>query len=110
MQKKLHSQAGESIGETLVAMLIVVMTFSFLTGAVVAAARVNTRLRNQNISFDTSSPETLSHYTITVSSGGTPVETLDPDDTSSGLAVTLQKTENGYYYYEVEKVEEPAEP
>lgn len=41
--KKLHSRAGESIGETLVAVLISALALLILAGAVSAAARILTR-------------------------------------------------------------------
>ncbi len=41
--KKLHSRAGESIGETLVAVLISALALLILAGAISAATRVITR-------------------------------------------------------------------
>lgn len=43
MKRKLHSQAGESIGETLVAVLISALALVILAGAIGAATRIITR-------------------------------------------------------------------
>ena len=87
--KKLKQKTGESIAETLVAVLIMSLAFLMLTGAVVTAARINHRAKNEEVAF---------------SSGGTSTETavsiglgLSP---SGSMNITLYETENGYYYYE----------
>lgn len=41
MKRKLKSQSGETLVETLFAMLVVVLAFTMLAGGIVAAARVN---------------------------------------------------------------------
>lgn len=49
--KKIRSRRGETIIETLVSVLIISATFLFLTGAVTASARVNSRLKNERSQF-----------------------------------------------------------
>ena len=49
MRKRAH--AGESIGETLVAVLLLSLIFLMLTGAVTSAARLNASLRNEDVTF-----------------------------------------------------------
>lgn len=41
MKRKLKSQSGETLIETLFALLVVVLAFTMLAGSIVAAARVN---------------------------------------------------------------------
>lgn len=41
MKRKLKSQSGETLVETLFALLVVVLAFTMLAGSIVAAARVN---------------------------------------------------------------------
>lgn len=53
MKRKLRSQSGETLVETLFAMLIVVLSITMLAGAVVTAARVNKSSRDLHTSFVT---------------------------------------------------------
>lgn len=41
MKRKLKSQSGETLVETLFALLVVVLAFTMLAGSIVTAARVN---------------------------------------------------------------------
>lgn len=43
--------AGETISETLAALLLIALTFTYHAGAVVTAARVNAALRREAIAF-----------------------------------------------------------
>ena len=49
--KKLKNQKGETLVETLVSLLIIVLVFVFLTGSAVAAAKINTKIRDTDVSF-----------------------------------------------------------
>ena len=49
--KKLKKTNGESIAETLVAVLLMSLAFLMLVGAVVTAARINDRVRNSDVTF-----------------------------------------------------------
>ena len=80
--RKLRSRRGETLVETLVSLLIVVLVMAFLATSIVAATRVNAKVRDDGISEPAS---------LTVSSGrGT-----------SSFTVPVEKytTENGYCYY-----------
>ena len=83
--RKLRSRRGETLVETLVSLLIVVLVMAFLATSIVAATRVNAKMRD--VRYDgISEPASL-----TVSSGrGT-----------SSFTVPVEKytTENGYCYY-----------
>ena len=81
--RKLRSRRGETLVETLVSLLIVVLVMAFLATSIVAATRVNAKMRDAD---GISEPASL-----TVSSGrGT-----------SSFTVPVEKytTENGYCYY-----------
>lgn len=93
--KKLRSRSGETLAEVLIAVLIVSLTFLFLSGAVVSASKVNASVKNEEVAFK-------------VAGGGDTVLGIsDPDGrvsvTIGGAfvsGVTLYQTGNGYYYYE----------
>lgn len=51
--KKIKNGRGETLIETLVALLIVVLPFVFLSTTVVTAARINHKIREDNSSFVT---------------------------------------------------------
>lgn len=53
IRKKLRSASGETLAETMVAMVIVVLGMMLLAGAIVAAAKVNASAREQNAWSDT---------------------------------------------------------
>ena len=87
--RKLRSRRGETLVETLVSLLIVVLVMAFLATSIVAATRVNAKMRDADVAvrYDgISEPASL-----TVSSGrGT-----------SSFTVPVEKytTENGYCFY-----------
>lgn len=90
--KRYRAQAGETLPETLVALLIVVTTFLFLTGAVVAAGRVNDSMKNDAVAFrvnrDTDEPTPSFEVVLDMDVG--------EDKT---VTVYKQEAENGYVYY-----------
>ena len=93
-----RANAGEMIVETLVSMLVVALSVLMMAGAVQSAARVNSRMKNEDKVFavnagalSSSGSVSISyHYQVPGSSG---TYTSDVD-------VTMYQTENGYYYYE----------
>lgn len=89
MRKKLRSQRGDTLMETLAALLLVVLTMAFLATSLVTAARINAGVRQTNtaLKYDnaTEKPGTL---TITRQTD-LPVE----------KNVTVYETEGGYRYY-----------
>lgn len=88
---KRAANAGESIAETLVAVLIMALVFLMLTAAVMASARMNARLRNEDVTFETASNELIADdYPVVITVGGA----------SGTVNAALYKTANGYYYYE----------
>ena len=90
--RKLKARAGESVAETLVAVLIMALAFLILTGAVLAAARVNERVKNEDVAFAKSDgdPAAPTVTSVSVSLDGGSAEPYN---------VNLYE-KNGYYYYE----------
>ena len=85
LEKKLRSRAGESIAETLSALLIITLALTMLAGSIVSAAKINSEIRNMDVEFSTEGEDTSSStVTITHSSGHTTVEvnlyTTDDDN------------------------------
>ena len=48
MRKKLRSQRGDTLTETLAALLLVVLTMAFLATSLVTAARINAEVRQSD--------------------------------------------------------------
>ena len=93
MRKKLRSQRGDTLVETLAALLIVVLTMAFLATSIVAA-RINAGVRETDTSlhYDGSAVPVQGTLTITRQGG-----------TGTGSAVrkgvSVYETEGGYRYY-----------
>ena len=93
MRKKLRSQRGDTLVETLAALLIVVLTMAFLATSIVTAARINAGVRETDTSlhYDGSAPV---QGTLTITrQGGT--------GTGSAVrkSVSVYETGGGYRYY-----------
>ncbi len=93
MMKKLRSRRGETLVETLVSLLIVVLCLSFLATAIVTAARINAGARDTDVSVrygsGTSAPQTVAVTPRGIYAG----------DAGFTETVTLHTTDNGYRYY-----------
>ena len=90
MRKKLRSQRGDTLTETLVALLLVVLTMAFLATSLVTAARINAGVRQTNtaLKYDNST-ERLG--TLTITSG--------KSNSTAHKDVTVYEAEGGYRYY-----------
>ncbi len=86
MLKRMNNK-GETLAETLAAMLVVVLAIVMLAGAVIAAARVNNRIKVEDTDFRISDSG---------SSKQTKINGKDVD-------IILYQTDKGYYYYEYDK-------
>ena len=91
--KKISSKKGESIAETLVAMMIVAMSLTILAGAIVTSARVNSKIKNQEQAFIHDSADTTGTGTVNISGNNS------GKDISIGIDVNLHKSEGDRYYY-----------
>ena len=96
-KKKLRDSSGESLVETLVSMLIVVLAFTMLSGAIVAAARVNAGAEKQTLYLNEA--ETSDNQDT-----GIPVTIKIPgSDITTGKTVRTYEMKDGagtLYYYE----------
>jgi hypothetical protein len=89
--KKLRQSRGESIAETLVALLIASLAIMLLTGAIVTSARINASLKSDDVAFRTERAGAASSGTAYIR-----YETQLPEE----VPVAVHTTENGYIYYE----------
>jgi competence protein ComGC len=88
--KKLRDKSGESLIETLTALLICTLVLLFLSTAISVAAKINKKIRETDISFNYGTSETDSIN----------VEIVDENNQSVGSAKAYQYTDDvGYHYY-----------
>lgn len=109
MIKKIRSVKGESIAETLVAVLIAAVSVVMVTTAIVVAAKINNTAKGK-IETETEYSYTLVRESVDVKiakggSAGDP--SLLPDGETKTVKVDVYKTGSGCYYYDNEsKAEE----
>ena len=95
--KKLKSDKGETLVETLISMLIVVLSVTMLAGSIVTAARINQAAKDMNApvqldnAYGTAAVVKLTHEGA-----------ADSAINVTSINVTLYKTGGSvpYYYYE----------
>ena len=87
--KKLKNQKGETLVETLVSLLIIVLVFVFLTGSAVAAAKINAKIRDSDVSFRDSDAQ---------SEGSSQLRLPGRSGQTGSTSVEVYQ-ENGYRYY-----------
>ncbi len=85
--KKLRNNSGETIVETLAAVLIVALCFLMLAGAIVTSSKINKQAKEQITPFKVSSKSSSS---ANIKINGQSVDSKDYKLYESG----------GYYYYE----------
>lgn len=88
MRKKLRSQRGDTLMETLAALLLVVLTMAFLATSLVTAARINAGVRQTNTALKYDAAD-----------GETKPLTITRENNSVAKNVTVYETEGGYRYY-----------
>ena len=88
--KKLKSERGETLIESLVSLLVAVLAFAFLAMAAVSAEKINAKTRSTDISF---------HYAETGTESGVSLKGEKYNQGAETGAVKLYE-DNGYYYYE----------
>ena len=99
--QKLKEQSGETIIETLVSMLIAVICISMLATSMLAAARINEKVRRKltaELSFRYSEPAEQG-------TGGVQLTFTEAEASaeSKRVDITLYKSENDYYWYRSER-------
>lgn len=88
MRKKLRSQRGDTLMETLAALLLVVLTMAFLATSLVTAARINAGVRQTNTALKYDAAD-----------GETKTLTITRENNSVTKSVTVYETTGGYRYY-----------
>ena len=96
--QKLKGQSGETIIETLVSMLIAVICISMLATSMLAAARINEKVRRKltaELSFRYSEADQ--------GTGAVQLTFTDAPAESKQVHITLYKNKNDYYWYRAER-------
>lgn len=88
MRKKLRSQRGDTLTETLAALLLVVLTMAFLATSLVTAARINAGVRQTDTALKYDAAE-----------GETKPLTITRENNSAEKNVKVYETKGGYRYY-----------
>ena len=88
MRKKLRSQRGDTLTETLAALLLVVLTMAFLATSLVTAARINAVVRQSDTALKYDAAD-----------GKTKTLTITREDNSVTKSVKVYETKGGYRYY-----------
>lgn len=91
MRKKLRSQRGDTLTETLAALLLVVLTMAFLATSLVTAARINAGVRQTDTALKYDAAD-----------GETKPLTITQENNSVAKNVTVYETKGGYRYYTYE--------
>lgn len=93
MRKKLRSQRGDTLTETLAALLLVVLTMAFLATSLVTAARINAGVRQTDtaLKYDDAEGE---KKTLTITRQGGAATDLPVEKN-----VKVYETKGGYRYY-----------
>lgn len=92
MRKKLRSQRGDTLMETLAALLLVVLTMAFLATSLVTAARINAGVQQTNTALKYDAAD-----------GETKTLTITRENNSVTKSVTVYETGGGYLYYDYTK-------
>lgn len=91
MRKKLRSQRGDTLMETLAALLLVVLTMAFLATSLVTAARINAGVRQTDTALKYDDDE-----------GEKKTLTITRENNSVEKNVKVYETTGGYRYYTYE--------
>lgn len=91
MRKKLRSQRGDTLTETLAALLLVVLTMAFLATSLVTAARINAEVRQSDTALKYDAAD-----------GEKKPLTITRENDSVAKSVTVYETKGGYRYYTYE--------
>ena len=100
---KLHSSRGETLIESLCAILLVALVMLFLSTAIATAARVNLQIRNTDITFHTEDAD-KKEITVQVLENGTEMTAY------SGKATLYTTKTANYRYYRYSPKQEVTAP
>jgi len=85
--KKIANQSGETLVETLLSIMIVLLTLLFLSVSVISAQKINAAVKNQDTSF---------HYETSDAESGSVKVKIG----SQSVSIDVQYyTDNDYVYY-----------
>lgn len=88
--RKLRSSSGETLIETLVATVLILLTFVFLTTSVITASKINKKVESEDVSFTYNRQEKV-HKILKI----------DYKDAKGAQEVPVTVYgNNGYYWYE----------
>ncbi len=100
--KKMHCARGETLIESLCAILLVALVMLFLSTAIATAARINLQVRDTDITFRTDGAIEKDNATI---------EIVDENGKKYTGTVRLYTTEGtSYRYFRIPEVTEVTEP
>ena len=103
MSRKLKSRSGETLVETLFALLVVVLAMTMLAGSIVSAARVNKGAEDLDTAFQTVKAQETADVIVTVvrPMGGDSVgdSVFDGDDSNDHYIVAYQTDDQNMYCY-----------
>lgn len=88
IQNKFSSNRGETIGEVLVALMIVVLSLMMLAGAIVSAGKVNKAANNNKQGFN-ANPESSKKADVIIALG----------DVTDEISVNIIEDAGGVVYY-----------
>ncbi len=91
MIKKLRERKGESVAETLYSTLIISLAFLILAGAIISAASINAKVKNQDRSLDMNYENGVGSLTVKVKNVDLSKE--------KNVSITGYYSGHGYYYY-----------
>lgn len=97
MRKKLRSQRGDTLTETLAALLLVVLTMAFLATSLVTAARINAGVRQTDTALKYDDDDEGETKTLTITRQGGAATDLPVEKN-----VKVYETKGGYRYYTYE--------
>ena len=105
IKRAFKNKGGETIVETLAAMLVAVLAFMVLAGAIVASARVNAKTGDMTLYLDASETgnETESEATLQIDTGSTTGGDVTNSMIEVGNIIKSYSGENGggnLYHYE----------
>lgn len=92
---KLRDISGETLIESLVSIIVMLLTFLFLTASVTAAAKINSRAAKSDASFDYNGAMQPDGFVNIWLDRSQPVESRQ----GWSLDVDKYETDNGYIYY-----------
>ncbi|MDO4960572.1 MAG: hypothetical protein Q4E57_01765 [Eubacteriales bacterium] len=96
---KLKNRGGETLVETLIATMVMVLAMTMLAGCIVSAARVTSRLKNNDTSFMLSDDTSTAKQETVIITFPSYVSGAAGSDTQS-ISETVYTTENGCHYYD----------